>query len=340
MVSDFNLTVLGTASALPTLNRYPSAQALSVRGRLFLIDCGEGAQMQMRRLGISPLKIETICLTHTHGDHVFGVFGLLSTMGMLKRETPLKIFAPKDFGEILDFYKAHFSDGNMFSVDFEPVASEAAGAAGEWPKLIQRTPEVEVYAFPLRHSVETYGYLFMEVEPGLNVRKEAIERYGLTVEEILTLKAGQDFVRNADGVDGGSVRRSVAAGDPCGLGRQVIAAADVTYRPWEPRSFAYCSDTMPFPELAEWVRGVDLLYHEATYPEAMTQMAAAHFHSTTVQAARCAADAGVGRLVVGHYSSRFQDVNPFLDEVRAIFPASSLANEGDSFNIPIKKTFR
>ncbi len=304
-MSDIVLNILGSASAKPTALRNPSAQVLDVRGRLFLIDCGEGAQIQMVRMGISPLKIEAVCLSHLHGDHVFGIFGLLSTMGMLGRVRPLKIFAPEGFGDVLEFYLAHFSDGDSYRIEFTPV--DVAG-----PEKILDAGGIEIRAFPLKHRVPTFGYLFKEKEKELNVRKEAIAKYDLTIDEIKALKAGRDVVR------------------PIGT---VISVAEATYRPAPPKSFAYCSDTAPFPELAQWVNGVDLLYHEATFPKDMADLAAVTNHSTTVDAARCALDAGARRLVVGHYSSRFSDVEFFLDEIRAVFPASFLASDGDVFEI-------
>ncbi len=340
MASNFTLNVLGTASALPTLSRYPSAQVLEVSGRLFLIDCGEGAQVRMKQMGISIVKIEAIFLSHLHGDHVFGIFGLLSTMSMLHRQAPLRIFAPEAFGDVLDFYRSHFTEGEAFEIKFTAVGAgsldggcgEASGAAGgcgtHWPQVIYETSDVTVSAFPLKHGVPTFGYLFREKMPKWNIRKDAIERYGLTVDEIVALKNGEDIVRNPSG------GQSIGSDGILGGETVLIKAADVTYKPWTPRSFAYCSDTMPFPELAGWVRGVDLLYHEATYPQAMQDLATAHFHSTTIDAARCAAEAGADKLIVGHYSSRFQDVAPFLDELRSIFPESYLTNDCDIFDVP------
>ncbi len=260
---NFTLNILGTASALPTTNRYPSAHVLDVRGRLFLIDCGEGVQIQMRRMGISYLKIEAICISHIHGDHLFGMFGLLSTMGMLGRTAKLRIFAPRSFAPILKFYISYFGDGMKFEIDFQPLSMKS-------PEVIYETKSIEILAFPLNHRIETFGYIIREKPPMFNVHKDAIERYGLSLAEIGTLKRGEDVVRNT-----------------C-----VISNSEAAYLPYVPRSYAYCSDTAPFPELAQWVKGVDLLYHESTFPVSMSDMAAATFHSTTVQAAECAREAG------------------------------------------------
>ena len=304
---NFTLNVLGTASALPTTERHPSAQVLDVRGRLFMIDCGEGTQMQMRKLKLSFHKIEHICLSHIHGDHIFGLFGFLSTLGLLGRTAPLYIYAPKNFAPILDFFKTHFGQGLLFEINYISLEMKE-------PELVYENRTTEMLAFPLNHRLETYGFLIREKMPQHNVKKEAIARYGLTLAEIGTLKRGEDVVRED----------------------MVISNEEAAYIPYEPRSYAYCSDTAPFPELAEWVRGATLLYHEATFPDAMSEMAAKTFHSTTLQAARTALDAGVKRLLVGHYSSRYPDVSFFLDELRSIFPATDLAHDLDVIEIDIR----
>ena len=302
---NFTLNVLGTASALPTTERYPSAQVLDVRGLLFMIDCGEGAQMQIRRAKVSFLKIEHICLSHIHGDHIFGIFGLLSTMGMFGRSSVLNIYAPKSFAPVLDFFMLHFGEGVKYEINH--VVLEMSG-----PETVYENRTVELLAFPLNHRVETFGFIIREKMPPYNVRKEAIAKYGLSVAEIGRLKGGEDVVRE-DGV---------------------IPLAEAAYLPYVPRSYAYCSDTAPFPELAQWIKGVSLLYHEATYPADMEEMAQKNFHSTTLQAAKVALEAGVGRLLVGHYSSRFPSVDFFLDELRSVFPDTDLASDGDVVEIP------
>ncbi len=298
---------------------------------MFLIDCGEGVQTRLLTMGLSLLRIEAVFISHLHGDHLFGLFGLLSSMGMLHREKPLRIFAPEGLAEVLDFYLAHFTDGDEFGIDFTPLSMTA-------PETIFDGGSFEVSAFPLNHRVPAFGYLFREKERPLNIYKEAIEEYGLSVEEILALKAGRDVVRN-----GAGGRLQEGSSENCGSyagasevgdnGKTIIKSSEVTYKPAAPRSFAYCSDTAPFPELHEWVRGVNLLYHEATFPRDMEEKAAETNHSTTVQAAQCAKDAGVGQLVVGHYSSRYPDISFFLTELRSIFPNSRLGNDGDVIEI-------
>lgn len=262
---NFTLTIMGTASAMPISDRNPSAQALAVHGRLFLLDCGEGTQQQMRRAHLSFLKVEAIFITHIHGDHLFGLFGLLNTMTMYGRTAPLDIYGPQALGSVLNFYRSFFGEWDCFEIRFTAVDCKE-------PKLIHTSKHVQVSAFPLRHKIECYGYRFDEI---------------------------------------------------------------VTERHWKenpayhPKSFAYCSDTVPFPEEADWVRGVDLLYHEATYPRDMADRAVDHWHSTSEQAAQCARDAGAGRLVIGHYSSRITDFDALLQECRDVFPDTTAAQDGD-----------
>ena len=262
---NFSLKILGTASAMPISDRNPSAQALSVHGRLFLIDCGEGAQQQFRRMHLSFLKVEAVFISHIHGDHIFGIFGLLSTMGMYGRTQELHVYAPQAMGGILKFFSSYFGDGILFPIVFHPLGMKE-------PELVHTSKCVKVTAFPLRHKIDCYGFRFDEIRSQ----------------------------------------------------RQLEKAPAV--------SFAYCSDTVPFPELSSWVKGVDLLYHEATYQKSMADKAVLHWHSTTEDAARCALEAGAGKLLVGHYSSRITDFEAYQDECRELFPQSFAVNDGDVFD--------
>lgn len=322
---NFTLNVLGTASAKPSANRFSSAQVLDIRGRLILFDCGEGAQMRMASAHLSYLKVESICISHIHGDHVFGLFGLLSTMGLFGRKTPLSIFGPRALAPILKFFLSYYGEGISYPIDFTPLSCEA-------PELIQDLKFAEILAFPLKHGVETYGYLVREKPPQLNVRKSSIEKYMLTISEIAAAKRGEDIFREA-GPDcepspATDFKRYSGSDEPL-----LIPNSDLTYLPFEPRSYAYCSDTAFFPELAQWVRGVDLLYHESTYLKSMEADAVKRGHSTAEQAALCAKQAGVKKLLLGHYSSRVTDHKEFLNEAKAIFPETYLSNDGDVFEI-------
>ena len=311
---NFTLNVLGTASAKPSANRNSSAQVLDVRGRLFLIDCGEGTQRQLCRQHLSFERIDAIFISHIHGDHLFGLFGLLSTIGLATGRKSIRIFGPNSLGPVLKFFLSYFGELLGINIDFTPIKAKS-------PEVIFENKFLTVEAFPLNHRIETYGYLFREKMPQLNVRKDAIEEYGLGVAEICSLKKGEDLVRTD------------------AVGRQMlrIPNGELTFLPYRPRTFAYCSDTAPFPELSEWVKGVDLLYHETTYMSGLEKEAAARYHSTTLQAARCALDAGAGKLIAGHYSSRYRDTAPLLAELRSVFPNSFAANDGDVFDVPLDK---
>lgn len=318
---EFSLTTLGTASALPTANRYPSAHILTVRERLFLIDCGEGAQMQMRKAGISIGKIDNIFISHLHGDHVFGLFGLLSTFSMMGRTAPLYIHAPYRMESMLSFFKEQFAEGLKYEIVHVPVKCKG------FEKILD-IGGVEVFAFPLKHRGETYGYLFREKMPVRNIHKHLIEPYKLSLYEIARLKEGTDVVRNATLVDDDGVEIPY---------EEVLKWEDFTYQPYSPRSFAYCSDTAPFEQLHQWVEGVDLLYHEGTFGDELKEMAAATLHSTVTDAAGCARRAGVGKLVIGHYSSRYKNTDELLVQARQIFENTFSAKEGAIFDVPLNK---
>lgn len=305
---NFTLKIMGTASAMPFVGRFQSAHVLDVHGRSFLIDCGEGVQGQLKKYGVSLMRIDSIFISHIHGDHVFGLFGLLSTIGMLGRTAPMNLYGPPNLGPVLKFFLSFYGEGLAFEVRFCPLKMKE-------PEVIYETKSVEVLAFPLNHGVETFGYLFREKEPLFNVHKWAISRYDLSLTEIGALKRGEDVVRPD----------------------RTIPLGEAAYRPYSPRSYAYVSDTAPFAELPAWVRGVDLLYHEATYLDELADQAALRRHSTTLQAARCAREAGAGKLIIGHYSSRCKDAGRYEEECRTVFPQTFAASDGDVFDLPFVK---
>ncbi len=290
---------------MPVRGRNQSAQALQVHGRLFLLDCGEGTQYAMVAHKVPMMKLDSLFLTHIHGDHVFGIFGLLSTLGMKGRQTPLNIFAPANFGPILKFFLSYYGDGIGFEIRYTPLKMKG-------PETILETKNLRVEAFPLNHGIETFGFRFEEKDPPFNVYKEAIEKYGLTLTEIGTLKRGEDVLR-ADG--------------------STIPASEAAYKPFVPRSYAYVTDTAPFPEEAAWLRGTTVIYHEATYLHDLADQGALRHHSTTAQAAQVALAAGAAKLLIGHYSSRNTDIRPYEAECRAIFPETYATSDGEVYDI-------
>ena len=316
---------MGTASAMPVIDRFQSAQVLEVPGRLFLIDCGEAVQRQMIRYKVPFSKLDTIFISHIHGDHLFGLFTLLSTFGLSCKVTPIVIYGPTNLGPLLKSFLSYYGKGIGIEVEFHPLSVKS-------PEVIYSTKSLEVLAFPLNHKIETYGYMFREKMPQLNVRKDALEKYGFTLSEIGALKRGEDIIRPA-GPDNGASFMNGYVKCPGTDEPLIIRNEEAAYLPYEPRSYAYCSDTAPFPALSEWVRGVDLLYHEATYLQKYEAQARLRFHSTTLQAAQCAADAGAKKLVIAHYSSRCRDAAMYQSECRTIFPETYAANDGDVFEI-------
>ena len=273
--------MLGTASAMPAGDRNQSAQALQVHGRLFLLDCGEGTQYAMARYRIPMMKLDTVFISHIHGDHVFGIFGLLSTLGMKGRQMPLNIFAPPSFGPILKFFLSYYGDGVGYEIRFTPLKMKG-------PETVLETKSIRVEAFPLNHAIETFGFRILEKEPPFNVYKEAIGEYGLTLTEIGSLKRGEDVVR-ADGT--------------------VISVSKAAYKPFVPRSYAYVSDTAPFPEEALWLRDTTVIYHETTYLQELSDQAALRHHSTT----------------------RNSDIRAYEAECRGIFPQTYATSDGESY---------
>lgn len=297
------VTILGSASAKPTANRHPSAQIVNVDEQYYLVDAGEGVQKQMFRYGINPLKLRGIFISHLHGDHVFGVFPLISTLGLYGRRTPLKIFAPRPFGEILESHLRYFDSDLPYEVEWVEVDTTAH-------RIIFENNSLEVWNIPLRHRVPASGYMFREKMPELNVDKFKIERYGLSVKQIVAAKRGEDIA-----LDDGTV----------------IPNAEITYLPRRPKTYAYCSDTNRSAMVARRVKGADLLYHEATYAAAERRQAKERGHSTSVDAAETALAAEAKRLIIGHFSSRYKEPSVLLDEARAVFPATDIATEGETY---------
>ncbi len=297
------VTILGSASAKPTANRHPSAQIVNVDEQYYLVDAGEGVQKQMFRYGINPLKLRGIFISHLHGDHVFGVFPLISTLGLYGRRTPLKIFAPRPFGEILESHLRYFDPDLPYEVEWVEVDTTSH-------RIIFENNSLEVWSIPLRHRVPASGYMFREKMPELNVDKFKIERYGLSVKQIVAAKRGEDIA-----LDDGTV----------------IPNAEITYLPRRPKTYAYCSDTNRSAMVARRVKGADLLYHEATYAAAEHRQAKERGHSTSVDAAEIALAADAKRLIIGHFSSRYKEPSVLLDEARAVFPATDIATEGETY---------
>ncbi len=301
----FSVTILGSNSALPTTKRYPTAQVLNVSERFFLIDCGEGTQLQLRSNKIRFSKINNIFISHLHGDHVFGLIGLISTFGLLGRTKELHIYAHHDLEKILRPQIDYFCNDLKFTTVFHHLNTKE-------PEQIYADKVVTVTSFPLKHRVPTCGFFFREKQKAPNIRKEAISKYNLGIADIVKIKNGEPHF------DENEIQ---------------IAPSELTIPPPSPRSYAFCSDTGYNPAMVPVIKNVDLLYHEATFADEHKDLAKKTTHSTARQAASIAKEANAKKLILGHFSSRYDDLSGLLEEAREVFPNSYLVNDGDVWDI-------
>ncbi len=292
--------ILGCGSALPTTKHNPSAQALTLRGKVYLVDCGEGTQLQIRRQGLHFGRIHTIFISHLHGDHCFGLPGLLSTLSMLGRTGELHIHGPEGLTEYIDAHRKSF----LAECSYDIITHEHDYRKSE---VIHEDPSLCVRSLPLSHRIPTMGFLFEERCAARHLDKPAVDFYQVPRCCYPAILLGESYTAQ----DG-----------------SIIPNNRLTKPGRIPRRYAYCSDTEYFPNLIEQVRGVDLLYHEATFGEDLRARLATTAHSTAQEAATIALKAEVKRLLIGHYSSRYTDVTPLLDEARSVFPNTTAAQEG------------
>lgn len=299
----FEVTTLGTGAALPARGRYPSAQLLNIHERLYLVDCGEGTQERLRQAEVNFNRISAVFISHMHGDHYLGLMGLLSSMHLNGRLNALDVFGPPELREVVDVQLRASQTYLRYPLRVHALA-DVTGAC------VFADQYTEVITLRLKHRIPTTGFLFREKPQPRRLRKEriaAIPHFARTA-----VKAGEDLVL-ADGT--------------------VVPNRELTWDPPLPRRYAYCSDTAFAPELVEHLRGVDLLYHEATFTEELAARAKETCHSTAKQAAMMARAAEVGTLLLGHFSSRYKDNRVLLEEALPIFPATVLADEGRTFRI-------
>lgn len=295
----FEVTILGCGSALPTTRHFASAQVVNLREKLFMIDCGEGAQMQLRRSRLKFSRLNHIFISHLHGDHCFGLMGLISTFGLLGRTAKLHIYAPAPLDQLLQPQLDYYCAGMDYQVEVHTIDTTRFTPVYE-------DRSVTVYTLPLRHRIACCGFLFREKPTLPHIIREKIDFYQVPEYAINQIKNGADWT-TPDG--------------------EVIPNRYFT-RPSEPaRSYAYCSDTCYLPELQEHLKNVDLLFHEATFGKDLEKRAQETFHTTAEQAATLARDSQAGRLCIGHFSARYEDETPLLHEAQEIFPNTILARE-------------
>lgn len=301
----FTVTVLGSGSAAPTSKRGLTSQFVTCRHRHILIDCGEGTQMQLRKFGLKFQRIEHVLISHLHGDHYFGLVGLLSSMHLLGREKPITIHAPVDLEEILKLQLNYRGAKLGYTINFNPIDPEAPG-------MVFEDEKIRISHFPLEHRVPTSGFVIQEKERDRKLLSDRVEKDNIPVEFYHRLKKGEDPV-DEDG--------------------KVINHLDYTASPDPSRRYAFCSDTRYAESIIPYIKEVDLLYHEATFVKQHIERAKKTMHSTAAQAAEIAKQANVGRLLLGHLSARYDDFEGHLAEAKSIFEQSYVAEDGQTYTV-------
>lgn len=299
-MQQFNVHILGCGSALPTKRHNPSSQMIEIRGKLFMVDCGEGTQVQIRRSKMNFSKVYAIFISHMHGDHVLGLIGMISTLGLTGRTAPLHVYAPKDYESLFKMELDMFCSTLDYDIIFHPVDTTKES-------IIYEDRSLTVETIPLHHRMPCSGFIFREKEGLRHINPEMMKYYEIPVSQVNNLRLGMDWTT------------------PNGE----LVPNNILTEPADPvRAYAYCSDTRYMSNLADKLKDVTVLYHEATYCEDMKDKAVKYLHSTAKEAALTARDAKVGKLVIGHFSQRYMDETPLLNEAKSVFENTILADEG------------
>ncbi len=301
----FEVHILGCGSALPTTRHNASSQVVRIGNKQFMIDCGEGTQLQLRKSHLHFSFINHIFISHLHGDHCFGLIGMISTFGLLGRNAPLHIYAHPMLQKIIQPQMDFFCKELPYHVEFHNIDPTQH-------KTIYEDKSITVETLPQKHRIPCCGFLFKEKPKKRHIIGEMMEYYNIPTYLRQGIKDGDDFT-TTDG--------------------QTIPNYRLTRDADPSRSYAYCSDTLPCPENKIYLNDINLLYHEATFAESEKKRAAETFHSTALQAAEIALEAKVHKLIIGHFSSRYTDDNILLDEAKELFPNTELAYEGATFSI-------
>ena len=295
----FEVNILGCGSALPTTRHFASSQVVNIREKLFMIDCGEGAQLQLRRSKLKFTRLNHIFISHLHGDHCFGLMGLISTFGLLGRTATLHIYAHKELEKLMKPQLDFFCQGMTYAVEFHSIDPTQAA-------VIYEDRSVTISTIPLRHRIPTCGFLFQEKQTPNHIIRDMVDFYQVPVFELNRIKNGEDYV-TPDGT--------------------VVPNHRLTIPSAPPRSYAYCSDTIFLKSIVPQIQGVDLLFHEGTFAQADAARAKETFHTTAMQAAEIAQEAQAKQLVIGHFSARYEDESILLKEAQTVFPNTLLAKE-------------
>lgn len=304
-MSNLELIILGSNSAVPAHKRNPTAQILKNENTSILIDCGEGTQFQMNRFHIKRGKLDYILISHMHGDHYFGLVGLLNSFRLNNRKTDLHIYAPPELEQIILLQANYKEDEWPFQVHFYSMSFGVSYQLFETKEFIVRT-------IPLNHRIPCNGFLITEQKKPRKIISEAIKKYGVPNSKINSLKDGEDYIDDSG---------------------KCIPNNLLTAEPSPSYAYAYCSDTKYCETLVPIIQGVTVLYHEATFMDDAKEKAALRFHSTTKEAAAIAKMANVGQLIIGHFSAKYKELEPLLEEAKSVFPNAALAIEGQHYSI-------
>ena len=307
MNNTFELTILGSGSATPTLNRNPAAQLLNVQQQLFLIDCGEGTQIALRKNKVKIQRINQIFISHMHGDHYLGLPGLLSTYNLLGRSKNIDVFGPEGLEKLINLHFDLSGTPLNYSIQFHTINTDTKS-------LIYENKYVLIWAFPLKHRIETYGFLVEEKPKLRHINSEVTKKFFVPHFKYMELKKGADFIIESTG--------------------EVIPNKILTESATPSYKFAYCSDTAYNPEIIKWIEHADMLFHETTFMDKDQALATKTYHSTTIQAAEIAKFAQVKKLIIGHYSARYLNPELLVDECKTLFSNTEGATDGKIFSLP------
>jgi ribonuclease Z len=304
-MNSFTVTILGSSSALPTSQRFPTSQVVRLNEQLFLVDCGEGTQIQLRKFGFKMGRINHIFISHLHGDHIYGLPGLISSLALYGKKGEVHVYAHSDLQQMMEGMMKFMNEIADLKVKYHPLNFRRNS-------VIFEDKKIQISSFPLKHRISCCGFLFKELETVLHLDKRALELYEIPVSQRANIKMGADLIL----IDG-----------------TVIPNSEITQPPKPARSYAFCTDTIIQKNIIPTIERADLLYHEATFGGDLSELARKTFHSTSVQAAELAKLAGVKKLVIGHFSSRYKSTVTLVEEARAVFPETYAANDGDCFEL-------